>query len=165
MLQYCTSLLALCHFNGLEFTEENTRKLPIRLVSFSKGCVVLNQLLLELPLISQNNENTSEETCLQRVQTLTWLDSGLPGNSGAWMANEDSIEIAASIFQQLEIHTTPYQMEDNTRTWVAKEKKRFVQLLRKHKANVLDIYYFNGEARTLEMHFKLIQEFRTKSII
>eukprot|EP00111_Clytia_hemisphaerica_P023361 TCONS_00068781-protein len=129
---------------------------PISLVSFSKGCIVLNQLVLELPLLVE----TQKQSLLTNIQTFCWLDGGVPGNSGAYPRNEKCIELLSKYVPNIEVHTTPYQMKDPLRVWISKEKKRFVQLLKKYKAGLIDCSYFENGVPDLNMHFNLIHSFR-----
>ena len=57
--------------------------LPIHLVSFSKGCVVLNQLALQLKSLLVEEDKKCEHL-LRNIQGMCWLDSGVPGNKGAY---------------------------------------------------------------------------------
>ena len=132
--------------------------LPIHLVSFSKGCVVLNQLALQLKSLLVEEDKKCEHL-LRNIQGMCWLDSGVPGNKGAYPTNEDCIQIIAEKIPNVEIHTTPYQMQDPMRVWICKEKKRFVQLLRKYKAVFKDCSYFEDMEACLETHFDLLKSF------
>jgi len=129
---------------------------PVALISFSKGCVVLNQLLHEIPALTHQERIH----LLSNIDTMCWLDSGVPGNSGAYLIKESCVEVAAQHVPRFEVHTTPYQMSDVLRLWVLKEKKRFVQLLKKHKAHCAERYYFEDEIAGLETHFKLLKNFQ-----
>ena len=132
--------------------------LPMHLVSFSKGCVVLNQLVLQLKQLMAEKENKCEPL-IKNIQSMCWLDSGVPGNKGAYPTNEDCIQTVAERISNIEIHTTPYQMQDPMRVWICKEKKRFVQLLRKYKAMYKDCSYFDDKEACLETHFGLLRSF------
>ena len=129
--------------------------LPVHLVSFSKGCVVLNQLVFQLKSLG----NKGGEQLLNNISSMSWLDSGVPGNNGAYPTNEDCIQILANKIPNIEIHITPYQMKDTLRVWISKEKKRFVQLLRKYKAVLKDRLYFEDEVPSLDTHFALLKSF------
>lgn len=130
----------------------------MHLVSFSKGCVVLNQLVLQLKQLMAEKENKCEPL-IKNIQSMCWLDSGVPGNKGAYPTNEDCIQTVAERISNIEIHTTPYQMQDPMRVWICKEKKRFVQLLRKYKAMYKDCSYFDDKEACLETHFGLLRSF------
>ena len=144
-------------FLSLVFQESKEwDNLPIHLVSFSKGCVVLNQLVLQLKLLV---EDIKSEHLLRNIHSVCWLDSGVPGNNGAYPTNEDCLQIVAEKIPNIEIHTTPYQMKDTLRVWIGKEKELFVQLLCKYKAVFKDCSYFDDEAVSLDTHFALLRSF------
>jgi hypothetical protein len=48
-------------------------KTPVHLIGFSKGCVVLNQLVHELASVESDQD---AQELLSRVTTITWLDGG-----------------------------------------------------------------------------------------
>ena len=57
------------------------------------------------------------------------------------------------------VHTTPYQMSDTSRPWIAKEKKKFIEKLRRLGVKYTDVFHFEDEERTIENHFKILHHF------
>jgi len=57
------------------------------------------------------------------------------------------------------VHGTPRQLNDPQRTYIRMEHTRFLSLLGKYIS--AEHIYFEGEPRTLEMHFKVLDKFDT----
>ena len=60
----------------------------------------------------------------------------------------------------MEIHVTPYQIEDEQRPWIGKEEKIFSGLLKKLGAETNRVVHFKEEPPTLENHFRILDVFR-----
>lgn len=101
--------------------------LPVVLIGFSKGCVVLNQFVYEVgylfggvdmndhgdpdaahhsskpktfsgsQLHFSDAEKEKERTFLQRVTDWYWLDAGHSGSCGAWVTNESLLQHFTSV--------------------------------------------------------------------
>ncbi|KAA0203417.1 hypothetical protein HAZT_HAZT009810 [Hyalella azteca] len=112
----------------------------ISLVAFSKGCIVLNQLVTELYLLSELPEElqTLYTNFLKKVSEIAWLDGGHQGREGAWITNPNFLKKLLAFLPQLlvTIHVTPYQMHDATRPWIGNECRRFESLCRTAGGNV-----------------------------
>lgn len=132
------------------------RSIPVILVGFSKGCSVLNQVMHELP---NCHSDVLAENFVRKIQALYWLDSGNCGHSGAWVTNERLLQLASSLIPSFYVHVTPYQMTDTHRKWMVKEKKLFIERLKDYKANVTEIYHFEGNQASLNQHFSLLKKF------
>ncbi|RDD40044.1 UPF0565 protein C2orf69-like protein [Trichoplax sp. H2] len=136
--------------------------LPTVLIGFSKGCVVLNQLILEL---SNRKKCISENACdtninlFKRIAGIHWLDGGHSGENGTWLTNEGVINDLVSNVPLVCCHVTPYQMMDGTRPWVYLEYERFVQLLNKSGGNIKTYNYFMDKPRSIDYHFNLLEAF------
>ncbi|KAF2368695.1 hypothetical protein FHG87_000542 [Trinorchestia longiramus] len=112
----------------------------ITLVAFSKGCVVLNQLVTEIYLMSELSEQDKRlyGDFLQKVDEMAWLDGGHQGREGTWITNPNFIKKLVSVLPRLQItiHVTPYQMHDAFRPWIGNECRRFESLCREVGARV-----------------------------
>ena len=60
------------------------------------------------------------------------------------------------------MHGTPRQWRDPTRRWLAEEKDRSVALMRKAGVPVVETEYFADETPSLEMHFRICDDFETQ---
>ncbi|XP_070212124.1 mitochondrial protein C2orf69 homolog isoform X2 [Littorina saxatilis] len=129
---------------------------PVHLVAFSKGCIVLNQLLQELNALEKNQ---AVHKFVLRVRTMTWLDGGHSGGSNTWVTDPGALERLAALGVEIHVHVTPYQVKDEMRVWIGKEKRRFVELLQKAGANVHDTLHFDNEPKSIENHFRVLEVF------
>merc|ERR1711974_595168 len=81
--------------------EDIVENVPIRLIGFSKGCIVLNQIIFELPTIE-------EDQCLQafltKIKYFYWLDGGHSGGGETtWITDETSLTHLAMLQAHIEI--------------------------------------------------------------
>ncbi|XP_078572219.1 mitochondrial protein C2orf69-like [Branchiostoma floridae x Branchiostoma japonicum] len=140
--------------NGCQ--DERLQSLPITFVGFSKGCVVLNEILFEL----QEAKPIPElQEFLARVKTMYWLDGGHQGGSNTWVTNEATLRNFAELQVDVHVHVTPYQVNDAMRAWIGKEERLFVKRLKKVGVNVTETRHFENEPRSLENHFKVLTAF------
>ena len=63
--------------------------LPMKIVGFSKGCVVLNQFLYELPTMKSDDEDMV--AFVRRVTDMYWLDGGHSGGSNTWVTDHTAL--------------------------------------------------------------------------
>ncbi|GAB1605608.1 hypothetical protein Ahia01_000842900, partial [Argonauta hians] len=134
---------------------------PVSIVGFSKGCVVLNQLTHDLTM-DQHGANARPETrnFIRSVRTLYWLDGAHSGRpEKTWVTNTEILQDLAQSGIKVSVHVTPYQMEDASRRWIRHEEKDFVGNLRKFHAKVKEKLYFASLPRSIENHFLLLEEF------
>lgn len=129
---------------------------PVHLIGFSKGCIVLNQLLYELQGVENN---AGVQSFISRVQTMTWLDGGHSGGSNTWVTDQAVLQKLAALRISVDVHVTPYQVKDEMRRWIGKEKRRFVELLHKAGAKVTDTLHFDDEPKSIENHFRVLEVF------
>ncbi|XP_019624374.1 PREDICTED: UPF0565 protein C2orf69 homolog [Branchiostoma belcheri] len=130
--------------------------LPITFVGFSKGCIVLNEILFEL----QEAKPIPElQQLLARVKTMYWLDGGHQGGSNTWVTNESTLRNFAELQVEVHVHVTPYQVNDAMRAWIGKEEKLFLKRLKKVGVKVTETRHFEDEPRSLENHFKVLTVF------
>lgn len=128
-------------------------------VGFSKGCVVLNQLLYSLMELRNCKEEFELVKFTDKINTIYWLDGGHSGGSNTWIIDKKVIKNFATTSIEARIHVTPYQMERTTRPWVGKEEKIFRENLRKCGANIVRQMHFESEPASLENHFKVLEVF------
>ena len=129
----------------------------IAVVGFSKGCIVLNQMLYEIHTASQDERLA---LFLSKLREFYWLDGGHNGTAGIWISDRKLLESFAQLKPRVYVGVTPYQMKSVTKPWAAKEKLRFVEGLR--KAGVMEIKeveHFFDEPPSLENHFRILNNF------
>jgi hypothetical protein len=128
--------------------------LPLIVCSFSKGCVVLNQLcseLVELKIDVDDDDKKDEvaaksddllSSCQifsKRLRHLIWLDGGHSGTCFSWITNEQVIALIKRLQMACYVFVTPYQMESR-KIWAIEEHRRFSELLLAHHVSCKQIY-------------------------
>lgn len=145
--------------NPLQPTD-NTYSVPpsswLSLVGFSKGCVVLNQLVHEL-----SSALLEPQTChlAQAVSDMFWLDGGHPGGSGTWVTDKQVLRALAISGVHVHAHVTPYEVRDPMRAWVGREYASFVETLQELGAHLTTEVHFESSPASIENHFRVIEEF------
>ena len=129
---------------------------PLTLVGFSKGCVVINQLVYDLALAKQDKDMG---TFTDGVKAMYWLDGGHNGGVNTWITHESVLKNLVGANIEVHSHVTPYQTQDDRRPWIGKEQKKFVGRLQRMGVAVNNTLHFAGEERCLNMHFGLLKEF------
>lgn len=126
------------------------------LIGFSKGCVVLNQLLYEL-----KNAKTDPilEAFISNIKSMYWLDGGHPGGGNTWVTCPDILEGFAETGILVHTHVTPYQVHDTMRSWIGKEHRLFVQILQEYGVPINTQLHFAGEVPSLDNHFRVHEVF------
>lgn len=68
-------------------------KYDIKLIGFSKGCVVLNQLLYEFHYLKtlMPDDSTMMQT-VERIKDMYWLDGGHSGGKNTWITSRPLLE-------------------------------------------------------------------------
>ena len=152
------------YFTALDIPEEDedpTFDFPVVLVGFSKGCVVLNQIIYELSMVSASDDSRLSDF-VSRITTMYWLDGGHSGESNTWITDKKYLDHLASHESSIRVHVTPYQIQDSSRPWVGKEQKKFVDNLRSlGKKDVKVKVHFQDRDPSLAFHFKLLEHFKT----
>lgn len=179
---------ALLHLTTLLMSvSEQTEHLEIgwdstlTIIGFSKGCVVLNQFLHEfhyfhhLPLDKESHISA----LLKRIKKIMWLDGGHSGGKDTWVTSSAILSalvekgtpclshskylfmLFSSHFLDVtvDIHVTPYQVNDDRRPWIGKEEKQFQSSLKKLGVTLFRKLYFADEPPSLENHFRLLKVF------
>lgn len=133
-----------------------TKGVSFTLIGFSKGCVVLNQLLYEL---KEAKKDKDIDAFIKNIRAIYWLDGGHSGGSNTWVTYPDVLKDFSETRIAVDAHVTPYQVFDTMRSWIGKEHKRFVQILEEFGVNVNSKLHFADEAPSLENHFRVHEVF------
>jgi len=146
-------------------------KLPIKLIGFSKGVVVLNQLLFDWHALNVSLKEDKDSTCpyekitlkewFSQIETICWLDGGHNGSSNTWISEADILRsLIHKSNVKADVRVTPYQIKDFGRPWIREEEARFSTILKtfcqsdtsRFRRNV----YFENEKRSLANHFRIV---------
>lgn len=130
--------------------------LSLTLVGFSKGCVVLNQLLYELP---GARADPLMSPFVRLISDMFWLDGGHPGGSETWVTKRDVLQELASSGISVHSHVTPYEVCDPLRAWVGREHGLFVKTLEELGACPSNKVHFEDEPPSIDNHFRVISDF------
>ena len=129
---------------------------PVCLIGFSKGCVVLNQLLYDL---SELDENDKVFDFVKKVNKMIWLDGGHSGSSNTWLTNAALLRRPAALGVHFECHVTPYQINDQQRPWIGKEYLVFIENLRSANVSLTEKIHFENKMASLTNHFNILKDF------
>lgn len=128
----------------------------LTLVGFSKGCVVLNQMVYELPGARADPQVSH---FVKRITDMFWLDGGHPGGSETWVTDKQVLKELASSGVSIHAHVTPYEVCDPMRAWVGREHALFIKTLEEFGACPSKKLHFEDEPASIENHFRVILEF------
>ncbi|KAI1899412.1 hypothetical protein AGOR_G00061520 [Albula goreensis] len=128
----------------------------LALVGFSKGCVVLNQMVYEM---AGAQEDPELAPFLGSLKDMYWLDGGHPGGSETWVTDRRALQELVASGIALHAHVTPYEVRDPMRAWVGREHRRFVRTLEELGAHLTNTLHFEDEPASIDNHFRVIQEF------
>lgn len=126
------------------------------IVGFSKGGVVLTQLLYELSLAEELS--TPSALILQSIKQLYYLDAGLSCR-GIHLTDPRIAQMILALQKHMfTVHLlgTPRNWDDARKPWIASEKSRCAELL-KDRCFLTKLY--EGETPSLEMHFNILLDF------
>lgn len=145
--------------------------LPIVVCSFSKGCVVLNQLCHEIVEVSKLTVDSSEDIkslaeFRDKVKHLIWLDGGHSGSSNSWIVDECVVETLKKLDMSCYVYVTPYQMK-SPKSWSIDEYEKFIVLLEKFGVTCRKCYYFQEREDDfdIDLHFEILNAFDTNLIV
>ena len=96
---------------------------------------------------------------LGRLHAMYWLDAGHSGGRGAWVVDDELLRCLATLGTSVHVHVTPQQVADPNRGWIRDEEREFVDKLRHYGASVTEVLHFEHEERSLEKHFRVLNEF------
>ncbi|XP_010195769.2 mitochondrial protein C2orf69 homolog isoform X2 [Colius striatus] len=126
------------------------------LIGFSKGCVVLNQLLYEL---KEAKKDKNTDAFLKSIKAIYWLDGGHSGGSNTWVTYPEVLKELAETGIEVHAHVTPYQVFDTMRSWIGREHEKFVQILEKFGVEINDQLHFADDVPSLDNHFRVHEVF------
>ncbi|XP_021518316.1 mitochondrial protein C2orf69 homolog [Meriones unguiculatus] len=142
--------------SAMSFALPSLNAASFTLIGFSKGCVVLNQLLFEL---KEAKKDKNIDTFIKSIRTMYWLDGGHSGGSNTWITYPEVLKEFAQTGITVHTHVTPYQVHDPMRSWIGKEHKKFVQILRDLGMQVTSQIHFATETPSIENHFRVHEVF------
>ena len=146
---------------------------PLLLLGFSKGGIVLNQILAERAAASDERTDGAS-ALLRRIAQVHYLDAGSQSR-GAHLTDPAVVDALArcSSPPSICLHGTPRQWRDPQRRWLADEKDRSVKMLVAAGLHVREREYFVDEVVAadggnvapldrmvgLSMHFRCVDQF------
>ncbi|XP_054643325.1 mitochondrial protein C2orf69 homolog isoform X2 [Dunckerocampus dactyliophorus] len=128
----------------------------LTVVGFSKGCVVLNQMVYELAGARADQQMWD---FVKSISDMFWLDGGHPGGSETWVTDKQVLHQLAASGIGIHAHVTPYEVCDPMRAWVGREHRRFIKTLEEFGASLFHKIHFEDNPPSIENHFRVIQEF------
>lgn len=159
--EHLTGLLTnMLQRNALKSDEHSAASIdtvPLVIIGFSKGCVVLNQLLYEMHF---NQDKSEVVNVVSNIKDMYWLDGGHTGGSETWITKQEILKHLAASGIKVHVFVTPYQVNDQRRPWIRKEEKIFSESLRKMNASIEREVLYADHQRTIELHFKLLEDFK-----
>ncbi|UJR23051.1 hypothetical protein I4U23_026076 [Adineta vaga] len=158
-------------FTGLHqlhtFDQQISKSSPnITLIGFSKGCVVLNQLLHELTAFRTIKIDNELTDFISRIHRFIWLDGG--HNNGdrtmIWPTDENLISTLEHFQIQTEIYVTPFQINSKNpyKKNHTEQYKKFLELLTSSSDcnnRVINRMHFKDDKPSIEKHFELLTTF------
>lgn len=142
----------------------------IILVGFSKGCIVLNQLLHEMTSLRLTKKDHSLSNFVSRIRTFIWLDGG--HNHGnqvmIWPIDENLILTLKHYQIKTEIYVTPFQINSNNpyKIFHTEHYKKFSELLLCQSTSssnddnkIINKMFFADEPPSIDKHFELLTVF------
>uniref|UniRef100_A0A182SD28 Uncharacterized protein n=1 Tax=Anopheles maculatus TaxID=74869 RepID=A0A182SD28_9DIPT len=110
----------------------NLDKASLKLIGFSKGCVVLNQFIYEFHYYKTlTPDDSTMMRLVSRISDMYWLDGGHGGGKNTWITSRSLLETLCRLCINVHVHVTPYQIQDDHRPWIRKEEKAFTDLLKR----------------------------------
>ncbi|XP_058128258.1 mitochondrial protein C2orf69 homolog [Anopheles ziemanni] len=140
----------------------NLDKASLKLIGFSKGCVVLNQFIYEFHYYKTlTPDDSTMMRLVSRITDMYWLDGGHGGGKNTWITSRSLLETLCRLCINVHVHVTPYQIQDDHRPWIRKEEKAFTDLLKRLGAS-FDRHLYPSEANSTNLytHFDVLNRFR-----
>lgn len=170
---------------GVEWSVSEALSLPVVLIGFSKGCVVLNQIVHELgnyvvqkdcltdggrspTLAVRTSEAASKRDSkhtqrarefVKSIKAFYWLDAGHSGTHDTWVTSDDLLRTLSLLGAEIHVHVTPQQVCDPHRPWLGEEQRLFVSKLQQFGTSVKEVFHFEHEERSLKNHFRVLEVF------
>lgn len=125
----------------------------IKLLAFSKGCVVLSQLMYEL---SNFKDNEEVQGLLDKMSAIYWLDGGHTGGVKGYITDDAILQDITNLGKDVFVLVTPYQIKCANRKWIGQEEAKFVKKLKALNAKIREFRYFMDTPGSIENHFKIL---------
>ena len=149
--------------------------LPKTLIGFSKGVVVLNQLLLDwdqLQKMEKGLEHCHERELFGSISTWCWLDGGHNGGQDTWITSQSSLRsFIVNSSWNIVIKVTPRQVQCAQRPWIGKEEKKFRSILRRSLESQNESWrlertlHFEEDEPNITNHFRIIDTLTAEDVI
>ncbi len=158
--------------DGVDFVEA-----PKVFVGFSKGIVVLNQLILAMKLAA-DGADTLTDFC-KTVRRIVFLDGGHNGRrADVYLADPAVLEFLVRSGVAVDVRVSPYQVRDEKRPWIGKEERKFSRGLKSRGCSVTrmlitsheekDLFqleengpiYVGEEDKEIDVHFSVIDSLK-----
>lgn len=133
--------------------DKRDEDVSIKVLGFSKGCVVLTKLMFELRIYK---DDLKVKEFLRKVSAFYWLDGGHNGRKNAYITNDAVLQDIRHLDKELFVLVTPYQIQCNNRKWIGREERQFVDKLGALNAKIKEYKYFMDDPPTIEKHFKVL---------
>ncbi|GBP52473.1 UPF0565 protein C2orf69 homolog [Eumeta japonica] len=136
----------------------------LTIIGFSKGCVVLNQLLYEFHYTKTLTPEDKEALrFMGNIDSMYWLDGGHAGSKNTWLTSRSLLETLARLDINVFVHVSPYQVLDDRRPWIGREERSFVTLLTKLGAKVKRYMHvpLDSGSSSLPTHFSVLTNFKS----
>ena len=145
--------------------EGTSSRTPLLVFGFSKGGIVLNQLLAECSY----DEGEGAHPLIRRIAQIHYLDAGLQSR-GAHLTDPAIIGALGRCCRArvaICFHGTPRQWKDSNRAWLVEEKDRSAELLSRAGLTARQRLYFEEKSNAaqadpragLALHFGVVDEF------
>ncbi|CAH0399007.1 unnamed protein product [Chilo suppressalis] len=136
----------------------------LTLVGFSKGCVVLNQVIYEFHYTKTLTPGDAHMMrFMERVEEMYWLDGGHAGGKNTWITSRSLLETLTRLDVTVYVHVSPYQVGDAGRVWIGREERAFTALLHELGARISRYLHepsSPGTSNSLQTHFEVLANFK-----
>lgn len=145
-----------------EITYSKNEEPKLTLMGFSKGCVVLNQLLHEFYHCQSKTEpDVKGNNFIKLIQSMWWLDGGHGGSKNTWITEKLILESFAKLKIHVYVHVTPYQIKDPHRPWIGSEESCFCGTLQSMGIPIVRTLHFADQSPNLKAHFNVLKVVRS----
>jgi len=160
--------VALHHLNVLsEQLIRDFSSFDITLLGFSKGCVVLNQILHELTDRRERKTIDELSSFVSQIVRMIWLDGGHNNGKLAMIwPNERNLILTLKEFHiRTEVYVTPFQIDSTNshKKFHFEHYKTFSNLLKTicdENLFVNQMFFADDLPSSIEKHFELLETFR-----
>ncbi|OQV19005.1 hypothetical protein BV898_06863 [Hypsibius exemplaris] len=100
----------------------------VKIVGFSKGCVVLNQLVYEFPTWLAQNSAVSAPSILRKIGRMYWLDAGHSGPVEYWITQPRLLDSLRELNVGVHVVISPYQVGNLRRPSYVPQLEEFLRI-------------------------------------